>query len=93
MTEVGSTTDWSLVGSLQSFQPSEETTSDMYVFEKTTVAYDPQARPSHTLPLPSTLQFTNEKPEISFVESLPCAVMAPLIPLETSFAIEFMVQS
>lgn len=86
-------TDWSLVESLQSFQPSEETTFDIYVLEKMTVAYAPQARPSHIFPLPTIPQFTNENPEFSFWEFLPCAVIDPPIPPVSSFAIEFILQS
>lgn len=85
-------TNWSLEGSLQSFHPSGATTSDMYVFEKTTVEKAPQALPSHTFPVPRMVQFTNENPVSSFIDCLPCAVIEPLTPSKSGFAIECMVQ-
>lgn len=69
--QLGSTTDWSLEGSLQSFHPSEATRSAMYVLEKTTVAQAPQALPSHTLPVPPITHFTKENPVFSSTDCLP----------------------
>lgn len=68
----------------------------MYVLAKTTLAYGPQARPSHTRPDPSMLQFTKENPVFSSIDCLPWAVMAPVIIFTSggnSFAIKLSVQS
>lgn len=92
----GSTTDESLVGSFQSFHPSGTTIAEKYVWEKTTVAYGPHARPSQIFPVPSMLQFTNEKPVFSVSDCLPWAVMHPVIgpfPVQTWFATELILQS
>jgi hypothetical protein len=78
------------------FHPSGTTIDDKYVLEKTTAAYGPHARPSQTLPVPSMLQFTNEKPVFSFNDCLPWAVMHPVtgpFPFHTWFATELILQS
>ena len=61
----------SLAGSLKSFQPSGAMISDIDVSAKTTRANGFHARPSHTLPLPPTVQFANAKPVFSSWEPLP----------------------
>lgn len=82
---------WSLAGSLKSFQPSGAIISVMDVKAKTTRENGRHARPSHILPVPPTLQFTNANPVFSSPEALPCAVTAPFMPLDpgaTGFAME-----
>lgn len=87
---------WSRVGSLKSFQPSGAIISVMDVKAKTTREYGLHARPSHILPVPPTLQFTNENPVFSSAEALPCAVTAPFMPFDpgaTGLAMEIISQS